>query len=327
MTSEELILLLDNLQPTLPKCANQVLLRLVAKCIASGTNEVDISAAELARDLGISRDAVKVACRALSGMITTRGGNGVGTVWILPADWFVVQRSLFAIPSSVENRLNLPGNQAAVAWKPGNQPDDKPGRTGLETRQGCLVTRQRWTSFQAGTPLETRQAETENQQVTPFDLPGNQAILDRSSRVLSSVATSVSLRDSIEGVNHLPEELGEHAAELKRSLREYFVRHHPSHTVQDGPDEIILAKCLAISPLRGIVSVLESLHRKNTRPGDTWAWFVTVFCSRIHRTRDLATVRAHPAFHQPKKNPSSERGGGFSADLLQEIAAGAPFNF
>ena len=327
MTSEELILLLDNLQPTLPKCANQVLLRLVAKCIASGTNEVDISAAELARDLGISRDAVKVAGRALSGMITTRGGNGVGTVWILPADWFVVQRSLFAIPSSVENRLNLPGNQAGPAWKPGSQPEEKPGRTCLETRQGCLVTRQPWTSYQAGGSLVTRQVDTENQQVTPFDLPGNQAILDRSSRDLSSVATSVSLRDSIEGVNQLPAELGEQAAELKRWLRGFFGKHHPSHTIPEGPDEIILAKSLAIAPLASLVGILQNMNRKNTRPGDTWAWFVTVFCSRIHRTRDLSTVRAHPAFHQPKKNPSSERGSGFSADLLQETAAASRFNF
>jgi hypothetical protein len=323
LTSEELILLLDRLQPTLPKCANAVLLRLVSKCITSGTNEVDISAVELARELNIAADSVKVAKRALTGIVETRGGKGISTVWMLPSAWFVVQRSLFAIDSPVENWGNLPGNQGTPPWKPGHQPQQKPGSTSLKTREPSLETRAQWTSFQGGTSTGTREVIEENQQDDPEYLPGNQGALDRSNRILSSVPNGYDHRDSIETVNHLPAELTEQAEDLRRWLRGFFGKHHPAHTVPNGPDEIILAKCLAIAPVSNLVQVLQVLHRKNTRPGDTWAWFVTVFCQRIHRTQDLAAVKAPAGFHQGKKDPSSERQAQFSADLLQQTTAAA----
>lgn len=321
MTSEELILFLDRLQPTLPKCANAVLLRLVSKCITNGTNEVDISAAELARELNISEDSVKVAKRALAGIVETKGGNGVPTVWCLPPDLFVVQRSLFAMSSPVENVVNWPGNQGAPPWKPGHLPPQKPGHTALETRAPALETRARWTSYQGATATETRAPFVENQQDNPDYCPGNQGILDRSNRILPSVPDDYDHRDSIEWVNYLPPELAVQAEDLKRWLRSFFGKNDPSHTVPDGPDEIILAKCLAIAPAFSLAKVLQTLDRSKTRPGETWAWFVTVFCQRIHRTKDLSAVKAPAGFHQTKKDPSSERQAQFSADLLQQTAA------
>ena len=232
-----------------------------------------------------------------------------------------MQRDLFAVHSPVGNIVQWPGNQANDAWKPGDPMAWKPGDKRLETRRKSLETRRSWTSFQAIEPLETRRSDTENQQLNPEETPGNQGILDRSNRALSSVEPVVNLRDSIEQVNTLPEECRENATELKRWLRGFFGKHHPSHTVPEGPDEIILAKCLAIAPLANLVSVLQTLNRKATRPGDTWAWFVTVFCQRIHRTRDLTQVAAPPAFRQPKKNPSTEGQGDFQRDLLRETGA------
>lgn len=323
MSSEELILLLDQLQTSLPKCANQVLLRLVAKCIAGGTNQVDISAADLNRELRMGKDAVKVAKRALAGVVDTSGGNGTSTKWILPAEWFVVQRSLFAINSPVENWDNRPGNKDAAAWKPGRSPSQLPGSSGLETRTPALETRPLWTSYQAATSLETRPVVLENQaDSTKTGLETRPSSIDRD-RVLSSVDRSISLRDSIDGVNHLPPELRPEAEELKAWLRGFFGKHHPSHTVPPGPDEIILAKCLAIGPLGNIVKVLQDLNRKNTRPGNTWAWFVTVFCQRLRRTRNPAEVEAQAGFHVPKKPASNEGGADFRSGLLQEVAAAA----
>jgi hypothetical protein len=321
LSSEELILLLDQLQTSLPKCANQVLLRLVAKCIAGGTNQVDISAADLNRELRMGKDAVKVAKRALAGVVDTSGGNGTSTKWILPGEWFVVQRSLFAINSPVENWDNRPGNKDAPAWKPGRSPSQLPGSSGLETRTPALETRPLWTSYQAATSLETRPVVLENQaDSTKTGLETRPPSIDRD-RVLSSNEVRLDSRDSIEGVNRLPPEFRPDAEELKRWLRGFFAKHHPSHTAPDGPDEIILAKCLAIANLGDLVRVLQQLNRANTRPGDSWAWFVTVFCQRLRRIKNPAEVMARGGFHQPKKPASNEGGADFRSDLLREITA------
>lgn len=147
--------------------------------------------------------------------------------------------------------------------------------------------------------------------------------LDRSSRVLSSADAALPLRDSIEGANRIPPEFAENAETLKRWLRNFFVKHHPSHNPPDGPDEVILAKCLAVAPLPRLAQTLTTLDDKGTQPRDSWAWFVTVFCQRIHKTKLWDEVRAPEGFHQPKKPASSEGGAQFSADLLQEVTAGA----
>ncbi|HLJ76897.1 MAG TPA: hypothetical protein VKT75_05765 [Acidobacteriaceae bacterium] len=320
MTSEELILLLDSLQTQLPKCANQVLLRLVSKCVTAGTNEVEISGHDLATELNISRDAVTVAARALAGIITVRGGERISTTWVLPGDWFVVQRELFAVVSPVEKSSSWQSNQARLAWKPGQQLDEKPGQTGLETRPAGRVTRPAWTTYQASTGLETRPAPTENQSDdSKTGLETRPRSIDRD-RGLSSVERVLLLRDSIEGVNWLPEELRQDGDQLKRWLRFYFAQTRPQHPVPDGPDEIIQAKCLALANLARLQHVLAQLHKKSTRPGDNWAWFVTVFCQRIKGTKDTSTVPAPPAFRQTKKTPSSERRPEFVDELLSEVS-------
>jgi hypothetical protein len=323
LTSEELIVLLDSLQTRLPKCANQVLLRLVAKCIVNGTNEVTDSAAQIARELGMSEDSVKVARRALAGIVSGTYQNGIATPWVLPAEWFVVQRSLFAVSSPVENWPNRPGNQDGSPWKPGREAPQKPGRTALETRVPALETRAQWTSFQGGTSLETRAVVQENQPDTEnTGLETRPLSIDRD-RGLSSFEGVLHLRDSIEGVNRLPDELRPHAEKLKRWLRDYFLDIRAGDTVPDGPDEIILAKCLAIAELPRLGHLLKKIHGKRTKCGDTWAWWVTVFCQRVKGTKDTTAVPAHPAFHQPKKPASHESGGQFPADLLQQVSAAA----
>jgi hypothetical protein len=69
-----------------------------------------------------------------------------------------------------------------------------------------------------------------------------------------------------------------------------------------------------------LAQILTSLDKKQTRPGDTWAWFVTVFCQRTHGTKNTAGIAAPAGFHQPKKNPSHEsRESNFTGDLLQQV--------
>jgi len=232
-----------------------------------------------------------------------------------------MQRSLFAVdspvekwptaletraPTALETRAHRPGNQGTPPWKPGH--------TALETRA-------LWTSFQGTTALETRAVSPEINDLTPTTALETRALSIDRDRALSSLEGVLHLRDSIEGVNWLPETLRTEGEELKRWLRGFYVKHHSSHTAPDGPDEIILAKCFAIADPPRLAQVLKSLDKKATRPGDTWAWFVTVFCQRIKGTKDTKAVPAPTYFRQEKKTPSAEGGADFGSDLLSKISS------
>lgn len=324
MTYEDLLVAIDKEAPNLKCCALRVLLRLIAIGIEEGTNEVKASRAYLADGLGMAIESVDEATRGLAHLMRIEKEDGRTRKFVMPIEWFTPQRSLFVAAGAVEKTLRLPGNQARTGLETRQAPAQNPGRNmpGFSENLPGNQAEPAWNSREpAQNPgmggLETRQVLTHNQQLG--DNP-----LDRSNRVLSSVDSSSTPARSIERVNHLPTELQSEAEELKRWLRGFFGKHHLSHTVPAGPDEIILAKCLAIAPLPSLVGVLQVMNRKGTRPGDTWAWFVTVFCQRIHRTRDTNAVEAPPAFCQGKKNPSSEGRPGFASDLLQEVAAGVP---
>lgn len=327
MTYEELIVAIDDAAPTLSEASLRLLLRLVSLAIQNGSNEIRISHRDLADAMKMSREGVARAARGLSGIVAIDGGHKVTSTFTLPADWFAPQRSLFAVSGVVDNISNWPTYQARSGQQTRPALANEPGQGGQRARPGGQPTR-------PDLAYEPGHVANEPGQSGQRPRPGimqNQQLsadpLDRSSRDLSSIVDLPTPSESIERVNHIPEELAHDARLLKKWLKSYFEGHHPSHTAPDGPDEIILAKCLAISPLARLAQTLTTLDKKGTRPGETWAWFVTVFCQRIHRTKYPAQVAAPPGFIQPKKTPSSERGGGFSADLLQEVAAGAHFNF
>jgi hypothetical protein len=322
LTYEELILAIANDAPKLSEAALRVLLGLVATGIESGVSEVVLSKQRLADRAGLSREGAARGTRELHEIVTAESTNGVHTVYTMPADWFTPQRSLFAVAGSVENRLHPPTIQAGSRLVPRQVPANEPGGSRQRSRQeppgsqAAAANEPGRSTNEPGSSYQlSRQVETQNQQLT--DDP-----LDRSNRVLSSVEGLSIPIGSIERVNHLPSEFYGDAEELKRWLRGFFAKHHTSHTAPTGPDEIILAKCLAIAPLPNLVGVLQDLNRKGTRPGDTWAWFVTVFCQRIHRTKNVAEVKAPEGFQVAKKTPSSEGRREFAADLLQEVAAG-----
>ena len=299
LTYEQLIVYIDSIAPQLPGCGLRLLWRLVAIGIKSGSNEIRISLRTLAADMGVKRDSITVGARSLAPDVQSVFQKGLPATFILPESWFSPQRSLFVMPDAVENDAGWPDYQATGG--PITRPlvARLPGQGGPITRPGGPITRPPF---------------TQNQQLT--DDP-----LDRSNRVLSSVGTSLNPRDSIEGVNHLPVECVENAEKLKRWLRDYFGQHHRSHNPPQGPDDVILAKCLAIAPLASLAAVLRTLDKKRTSPGDSWAWFVTVFCSRIHRTRELDKVPAPPAFRVSKQTPSSEGNPNFASELLHQAAA------
>ena len=135
LTYEELFVFVANKAKSLPGCGLQLLVHLIGCAIEDGTNEVNISARNLATEVGISRDAVKVASRSLAHLIEISGSPGISSKFVMPADWFSPQRSLFAASSPVQN---LP----PMAWKPGHQWTRNQAINGLETRP-------RWTENQA----------------------------------------------------------------------------------------------------------------------------------------------------------------------------------
>jgi hypothetical protein len=127
LTYEELFVYIDELQAHLPKCANAVLLKLIAKCIIQGENTIKISTCDLARELNVSRDAIRVAAIALQDVIAVEAGQNVVYRWTLPAHWFSPQRVLFidrgiSTGSGISTDDELPGsnstrNQAACRPK------------------------------------------------------------------------------------------------------------------------------------------------------------------------------------------------------------------
>ncbi len=124
----------------------------------------------------------------------------------------------------------------------------------------------------------------------------------------SAVERVVRRVDSVDSVRFLPPVYISDAEELKTLLRDYASKYHPTKTVPDGPDEQILAQCLAAAPLARLIDVLTEMNRVRTKAGDKWPWWVKVFCHRIHRNKDPRTVRAPEIFRQQKQNsnPSYE---------------------
>ena len=322
MTYEELLQKLDDLQTTLPKCANAVLLRLVAKSIALGSNEIEISARDLATELNLSRDAIRVAAHALRGILTVHGSERVSTRWVLSADWFSPQRSLFTASTFVENRSYWPGNQARGGRETRPEVDEKPGQCWTSNQASGRVTRPRWTDYQASldekpgqSGLITRPALTQNQQLT-----GGGAH-DRSIDTSPKGSIEEEVIDRVVHATKLPEHLVDASSVLSEHLRGYAQELGPPHLAAATPDETILARCFAIAPLGELISLLRQMHRKGTRTGDGYAWFVAVFANRIHRIRSQ-DLRIALQRHSARKPPGRTRDRDFGPSLVNQATAG-----
>jgi hypothetical protein len=116
-------------------------------------------------------------------------------------------------------------------------------------------------------------------------------------------------------VKAVPEAFAADAEELKVHVRQYRGRHHPSHTIPEGPDAEILGKCLAVAPLAHLVNIIQTEEKKNhpMRPGDSWMWWVSIFCDRVHRIKGHDHRKRTPireqfrqAQNEPPETPSYE---------------------
>jgi hypothetical protein len=319
LTYEDLFHFIADIQPSMPKCGLPVLMQLISKALKEGSPTVAMSDGEMALRANISRDAVRVAARALSAIIAIDGGKGTMRKWTLPAKWFFQQRPLFAVPEISTDSSYLPGNQAG----------------------GRRVTRQPWASFQASTCLETRQPPDELPGKVD-ELPGNLAWLPgttcletrqlsthnqqltdnadpiRSDQIAFSKRENTDRFNQIVCADLLKFEQLEDAAELKENLRAYMrdVGRRDPDSIELG--NIVLARCLACASLGELLSLLTTLRKKCTVPGASYAWFVTVFAHRICKI-PAKVLQAGFDQQRLRKQAQREMESQFAPDLLQQV--------
>lgn len=319
MTYEELIVHVVEISRSLPNSGVRLLWELIGAGIQNRTREITMSQRQLAEQLGMSRDNVALAARELKHHLQIDSSSTNTTTFLLPSDWLETQLGLFAV-------RERPGNQATVAWKNGQwwpgkqtsggletrpewpgkpatvdeipgQVDEKPGHSGLETRPRGLNTRPR---------------TTQNQQLSDSSLS------IESTEGMSSFVGVLLLEHSIGYANCIPDGRKEDAKEIREGLHGYINHIKPSGPMPKGPDNDIVARCLAIAPNKVLVETLHMMFRERLTPKPSWAWFVTVLCDRIHGKKPNE-VPCPEGYRQGKKNASRESGEQFSSQLLEQV--------
>lgn len=316
MTYEELIVAIDGEAPKLSHVALRLLLRLVSLAIQQGVAEVRASDNWLAQHLGISREGVARATRDLAKLITVDRRNGCATIFLLPADWFTPQRSLFAGRDLPANIHNLPTFQAGDGQLSRHVPAKSPGRTCQVFRQDlptfqappanslgstCQVSRQDLPTLQAGTPI------------SPIRTAGA-----RVNRSISSSAEPEGLTGFIDRclrtVKILPAQ-EEDAQILSDTLQHYRTACGSDYAYTPEPDETVLARILAIAPIEDLCGVLRTLLTDGVRCGKQDMWFFTVLLQRIHRASPKLTASRYDSM-KPKAPSQNENLPGFADELI-----------
>lgn len=323
MTYAELFLYIDSIQTQLPKCAVPVLLRLVAKGIGGGSNEVEVSASRLAAELGMSRDAIRVAARSLSELLDVRSSIGVSSRWVLPADWFEPQRSLFELRPRVENGPYLTRNQAGTSLETRQVPDDKPGSYLPGNQATCRVTRPLWASYQAGpdekpgnTRRLTRQVFQENQQ-----LSGEPAQIE-SNRIVSLDDQCSSIVNRILVHTKISADLTKDGDILSQHLRSWYAERGLEHLTPAGPPQRMLAPTLALAPLETLLRKLSGIDPPASGPPRTWIWFFITLTNQLHGI-DLEVIREALRRDQQLRPQRKTVNTAFKQQTLQTVNAGA----
>jgi hypothetical protein len=322
MSYRDLILLITDRASQLSGVALKLIFRLISIAIQQRSNVVTISCSELARQLGVSRDAITAAHRQLATIfpIETSSGSSKST-FTLPADWFE-EWELSAEIRESGKLLHMTRKSAGPAWKygsdlPGNQAGKlprnqagagdlpemsvgKPGSMWGKTRQVL----QNLPGFQAGTNKErtcARRVDSTSSSCTPSGLV---VVVDRA----------------LGNVEILPEQKQD-AEILREMLCEYRATFNVAFVYPGGPDRVVIARILAIAPIDELCGVLRKLLTDRVRPGTRDMWFFTVLMEKIHGV-DNNTVRDRIAAMKRKKPPMNETLPNFGPELLGEVAAG-----
>lgn len=322
LTYEQLIQRVDEVAPNLKGIAYKLLWRLIAYAIRGGRPDVEVSARDLARGLNTSREGMAEAIRELGQYIQVEPRDGEGTVFLLPADWFPPQRTLFADETLGGDFHNRPNNQATtglftrppVAHSPGHQwPNNQATRpnnqatSGLDTRPPGLTTRPLWPGNQA----------TEVQD----DDMGTRARVRSIESGSSVIGGLVCLIDRAWATVEIHASLEADAALLAQALFAYKQDLGPMREESAYPDTGILARLLALAPYEKIHCVLRTLRERRTPCGDQDAWFFSVMAQKIHHASPKLTKSRMDA--AKVKPPSYESKAPLFGDALVQDVAGS----
>jgi hypothetical protein len=322
MTYDGLILAVEEIADSLRPHAYRLLHHLIATAISEGTNEIQVSSGALAKRLQCSRDKVREAAAALKPYVEVSANHATGHTFRLPAVWFTQGKGIFTDWETVEKSPGLASNQA-TSWRETRQPVGvKPGNPGgidgenqatgwRETRQPSRTNGE----DQATGWRETRQPLEQNQQVTggekcrSIDL--DSLVQLQSFRSIEEIALCKTLS---------PEQRAD-AIELSAALRSHQCEFGKPRGDLGHVDEQILARCLAVAPLRELHRELKKLREHHTPAGSSYAWYPTVFCQRLKgiKSEIWAAALRHVA-KQARRRPQANLD--FSTRLTDEVRMG-----
>jgi hypothetical protein len=322
MSYDELHLAIAAAAPQFKEAALRLLLELVALSIEQGTNELVVSSRTLASRTGLSREGVMRATRDLSAVMAADVNQGKELRFTLPAEWFSPQRSLFVAGNVRPQLIHWPTIQASTG---------QPSRPVLANEPG-----QHWPTIQANWP--TIQAST-GQPSRPIGQPSRpvlanhpgqfgadtyrnaRARIDRSIDQDSTPSGLVVLIDrALRTVEILPAQQQD-ADILRDALCEYRTAFDVDSLYPGGPDQVAIARILAIAPIEELCGVLRKLLTARVPPGKQDMWFFTVLMQKIHGAPPKLVADRYDGMKR-KKPPMNETLQNFGPELLSATAAG-----
>jgi hypothetical protein len=322
LTYEDLIVAIANEVPKLSGSGLKLLLRLIASGIELGSCEVVVSKYWLAERTGLSREGVTLAARQIAHLVGTESSHGVNTKFVLPAEWFTPQRSLFPVDTRLESRLQSPGNLAAGSQLSRRQPANNPGDSRQETwpqSPNNLATLAKKPGGFANFPGDSRQEigleVTQTQSLT--DAPD----LIRSDQRFVNAPTVSEQISQITSAIHINPGQEQQAEELCWHLREFMRKYGARGIPPSGPASSTLSRCLAIAPLETLIKSLATMaDRKLGRPRE-WIWFVLLFAQNLRGIEKELMLDAIKQFNK-RKPPQAQTAIQFKDGLLQQSTAG-----
>lgn len=109
------------------------------------------------------------------------------------------------------------------------------------------------------------------------------------------------------------------AADLLRStIMDYRDGFPGKSRMNDSPDDVVLAHCLAIADVEDLCRVLRTLYVAQVNPGHSDMWFFFTLCDKILGASPVLT-RSRMEKAKSKARPYNQRPGLFEAQLLDEV--------
>jgi len=323
LTYDELIVAIDDAAPKLSEASLRLLLRLVSLAIQTGSSEIRASHEWLAVQLGMSEEGIARGKRGLAGIVCVEGGHRVTTNYVLPADWFAPQRSLFAVSTGQLPRPVWPTNQARSGQPTRPALPNEPGQITQPTRPAWPTNQASYPTNQASLPHEPGQS---GQPTRPV-LVKNQQLTDAADQIRSDqrftsgdelCATINQITHSI----HIQPGQEQDAEVLRDHMREFMRAYGARGIPPAGPHTSTLSRCLAIAPLETLLSKLPGMAEKKRGHPREWIWFLLLFAQDILGIEKEPLLDSIKAFNK-RKPPAAQTADHFKQELLNTATAGS----